>query len=122
MTLFFGMGIIFDGIGFGPLFGLTIGFSFSITAIYFIHQLVFLKEFTRVVSKEIIVFKSNEVITHQFKKDDIEMIHIDMHEMPYIEFQMKTNKKIILSGHYTFNVAALRKELMLYGYPVDATG
>lgn len=118
ITLFFGIGIIYDGIGFGPLLALTVGILFSITGIYFIYLIIVSKELTRVVSKEMIVFKSNGVITHQFIKDDIEMINITMDEIVSIEFKMKNNETLRLPGYYYYNIAAFRNELMLCGYPV----
>jgi len=76
ITFFCGIGIIYDSISFGPLLGLLVGISFSITGMFFIYRIIVTKEFTRVVSKEMIVFKSNGVATHHFIKDDIEMIDI----------------------------------------------
>ena len=119
ITFFFGIGIISYGIGFGPLLGLTVGILFLITGIYFIYLLIVPKELIRSVSKEMIVFKSNGVITHQFKKDDIEMIYIYMDDLITIKFKMKANKTRRLPGYYYYNIREFHDELLLCGYPVN---
>ena len=119
ITFFFGIGIIYVGKGFGPLFGLTLGVLFLITGLYFIYLLIVPKEFIRAVSKEMIVFKSNGVITHQFIKDDIEKIYITMDDTPSIKFKMKANKTRRLPDYYYYNIAEFHNELLLCGYPVN---
>lgn len=119
ITIFFCIGIIFYGIGFGPLLGLTVGILFLITGTYFIYLLIVPKELIRSVSKEMIVFKSNGIITHQFRKDDIEKIYINMDDALSIKFKMKSNKTRRLPGYYYFNIAAFHNELLLCGYQVN---
>jgi len=119
ITFFFGIGIIYYGIGFGPLLGLTVGIGFLIIGIYFIYLLIFPKELIRAVSKEMIVFKSNGVITHQFIKDNIENIYISMDELITIKFKMKENKTRRLPGYYYYNIREFHDELLLCGYPVN---
>ena len=119
ITFFFGIGIIYYGIGFGPLLGLTVGILFLITGIYFIYLLIVPKELIRSVSKEMIVFKSNGVITHQFIKDDIEKIYINMDDTPSIKFKIKAKKTRRLPGYYYYNIETFANELVLCGYPVN---
>lgn len=119
ITFFFGIGIIYYGIGFGSLLGLTVGIGFLIIGIYFIYLLIFPKELIRAVSKEMIVFKSNGVITHQFIKDNIENIYISMDELITIKFIMKENKTRRLPGYYYYNIREFHDELLLCGYPVN---
>ena len=68
-----------------------------------------------------IVFKTNGVITHQFIKDDIEKININMDGdgMPPIKFKMKANKTRRLPGYYYYNIREFHDELLLCGYPVN---
>lgn len=119
LTVFFGVGLNIYGIKIAILLGFILGVSFFIIGIYLIYQIIVAKEFTRIVSKKMIVFKSNGVITHQFIKDDIKTIFISMDETPSIKFEMKATKNVRLPGHYYFNVAAFHKELILCGYPVN---
>lgn len=66
-----------------------------------------------------IVFKSNGVITHQFIKDDIEKIYINMDDLITIKFEMKSNKTRRLPGYYYYNIREFHDELLLCGYPVN---
>lgn len=85
---------------------------------YFIKQIMNPKKFTREVSDEVVVFKSNEIVTHEFKKDDISKIDITIRRHPRIKFFMKSKKNVTMPGCYFFNPDSLFKELMLCGYPV----
>ena len=87
-------------------------------AIYFIKQIMKPRKFTWKVSDEIVVFKSNEVATHEFKKDDIGKIDITITKYPRIKFFMNSKKNITIPGCYFINPDSLFKELMLCGYPV----
>lgn len=119
LTIFFGIGIISSDLGFVLFFGFTLGILFLITGTYFIYLIIIPKELIRSVSKEMIVFKSNGVITHQFKKDDIEKIYISMDETPSIKFKMKANKTRRVPSYYHYNIREFHDELLLCGYPVN---
>ena len=118
ITLIFVVAIIIEGIDFVTLLGLTVGTGFLIVGIYYIYLLIFPKEIIRSVSKEMIVFKSNGIITYQLIKDDIEKIYIGIGKIPRITIKMKSNKTHRLPGYYYFHISELYRELQLHGYPV----
>lgn len=118
ITLFFGIGIIYDGIDFGPLLGLTLGLGFSAAGLYLIYLIMVPKEFTRIISNEMIVCKLNGVVTHQFKKEDIKMIYIHSGETGSVDIEMKNNETLGLPDNYFMNLASFRQELMMCGYRV----
>ena len=86
--------------------------------IYLLWQIIKTTEYTRIVTDEMIVFKSKGTITHQFVKGDIKKIDIGT-KYPSITFVMRADKKVRLPAYYIFNLIAFYHEVVLCGYPAN---
>lgn len=111
------VGIIYSGIGFNIL-ALVIGFLFLVLGLLHVREIIFPKQYTRIVSDEMIICKTNGVITQQFKKEDIKTIHINHGENDSVNIQMNNNETIELPYNYLMSLKSFSQELMMSGYQV----
>ncbi len=119
VPLAFGFGtiIIEEGVEFGPLLALTVGLAFSAAGLFCTYRLIFPKEFTTIISNEMIICKTNGDITYQVKKEDIGMISIPNDQDFSIFIQMHCGDKIRFP--FSVNYTTFREELMMCKYPVS---
>jgi hypothetical protein len=111
--------IIYSGISLKSFLGLIVGFPFLAVGLLQLYALIIPKHYTRAVSDEMIVCKTNGVITHQFKKGDIKMIHINYGENDSVHIGMKNNEILELPFDYFMGLKSFSQELMMCGYQVD---
>lgn len=119
ITLMFGIGMIYDGFDFGPLFALTIGIAFLCAGLASIYGIIFPKELTRIVSREMIMCKSNGNITYQIKNEDIKKIFIFEGDVDSVDIEMKNNEIIHFPDNYLMGTSRFRGELKMCGYPMN---
>jgi len=115
LTLIMGIDIIYNG-DFDFLLGLIVGLSFLAVGTYLFYLIIVAKEFTRIVSTEMIICKSNGVVIHQFKKEDIKTIEIWSQSTQSVKFRMRNNGTLKLNHNYWMNLASFYQELMMCGY------
>jgi hypothetical protein len=111
--------IIYSGICFKSLLASIVGLSFLAVGLFQIRAVIIPKQYTRIVSDEMIVCKTNGVITQQFKKEDIKMIHINYGENDSVDIEMKNNETLELPYDYLMSLKSFSQELMMCGYQVD---
>jgi hypothetical protein len=102
----------------GALMPFLIGLMFSAFGLFYIYRIIFPKEFTRIISNEMIVCKMDENITHQFNKKDINMIFIQDGETESVHISLKNNEELKFPPKYYMDLTTFRKELMMNEYPV----
>ena len=119
-----GLGGIITGDGFewGNLLAYVVGFAFLAVGLMCIYGIIFPKEYTTIISNEMIICKTNDDITYQVKKNDIKMISICTGDMDIVNVEMKSSE--ISSFPFTgmMNLSTFREELIMYDYPVDDVG
>ena len=100
----------------GLILGLIVGLSFLAVGTYLFYLIIVAKEFTRIVSTEMIICKSNGVVTHQLKKEDIKTIEIWSQSTQSVNIRMRNNGTLKLNHNYWMNLASFYQELMMCGY------
>ena len=111
--------IVYSGISLKSFLSLIVGFPFLAAGLFQLHAIIIPKQYTRTVSDEMIVCKTNGVITQQFKKEDITMIHINYGENDSVDIEMKNNEILELPCDYFMGLKSFSQELMMCGYQVD---
>ncbi len=111
--------IIYSGISLKSFVGLIVGLPFLATGLFHIHATIIPKRYMRIVSDVMILCKTNGVITQQFKKEDIKMIHFNYGENDSVDIEMKNNEILELPCDYFMGLKSFSQELMLCGYQVD---
>jgi hypothetical protein len=112
------IGIIYSGIGFNIL-ALVIGLLFLVVGLSQIHAIIRPRKYTRIVSDDMIICKTNGVITQQFNKENIKTIHINHGENDSVDIEMKNNTTIQLPDDYLMSIRSFSQELMMCRYQVN---
>jgi hypothetical protein len=111
--------IIYSGISLKSFLALIVGFPFLAAGLFELHAIIIPKRYTRIVSDVMIVCKTNGVITHQCKKEDIKKIHLNYGENDSVDIEMKNNEILELPCDYFMGLKSFSQELMMCGYQVD---
>ncbi len=119
IALGFGILIMNNGIEFGPLLALAVGLAFSAAGLSCLYRIIFPKEYTTIISNEMIICKTNNDITYQVKKEDIEMITISEGDIDSVFIEMKSSERIRFPFTSWVNLSTFREELVMCEYPVD---
>ena len=119
IALGFGVFIIDDGFEWGVLLALTISLASIAVGLNCIYRIIVPKEYTTIISDDMIICKTNDDITYQVKKEDIKMISIYEGHIDSVYIEMKSNEKSPFPFAGRLNLSTFREELLLYEYPVD---